>query len=199
MSRMQAIDAILTIVTITGPVEDKADIFRRMEEHCEQFDINEDEFGHLWDSMKAAGLLELVATDASDPSWSITESAMERMTGKGCDADPEEDPDRSDCDPETRMAAELRWIGGMLDKRLQAIEHGLDHVADSLAGISDALRGQPNCADADEEDSFPGFGTGIVLNSEEMDRLIASKDGEEQQAIFRDARERIEKAKERKP
>ena len=152
MTRMQAIDAILTVVTIRGPVEDTADIFRRMKKHCEQFDIDEDEFGHLWDSMKAAGLVELSTTDAGAASWSITESAMERMIGKGSDPEPEEDPDRSDPDPATRIAAELRWIGGMLDKRLQAIEHSLDHIADSLAGISDSIYGLPTCADANALD-----------------------------------------------
>ena len=202
MSRMQAIDAILTVITILGPVEDTSDIYRRMKKHCEQFDIDEDEFGHLWDSMKASGLVELGATDASAPSWSITASAMERMIGTSDkkDEEPEEDPDRSDPDPKTRVAAELRWLGGMLDKRLQAIEHGLDHVADSLAGIADSIRGRVTCAEADAlDEECDGPPVGIVLNREETDRMIAARtDAEEQKRIFADAEKRIAEAKERK-
>ena len=176
MTRMQVIDAILTVITVLGPVRDREEIYRRMKAHCDQFAIDEDEFAALWDSMKAAELVELDrdAHNTGEPAWSITASAMGRMIGKESEAEPEEDPERSKAEPLEDTAAELRWIGGMLDKRLRAIEgllderlvsivHGLDHVADSLAGISDSIHGRVNCAEADALDEEAGGGRGKMI------------------------------------
>ena len=168
MSEQQAIDAILFVVTVSGQTTDERDIYRRVKGHVDAFDIDEDEFSVLWGCILAGGLVERSPERAGEPAWYVTRKGADRLeAGHDPSIDASIELAR---DPAIRIAAELRWIGQLLEdgfgslrkdlrEKLQDIHdalNGLQDIYDAINGLTDATRGQPTCADAHAEDVAAG-------------------------------------------
>ena len=172
MTRTEGETAILLDIMYRGPVETSAKLFERMHETGKS-GCSAIEFATTFGNLIEEGYL---VHDADEDIWHLTPKGVRRcavphslLAAAKTARDEALYTAKASPDRIARNAA-IGAVGSRIGEAIEgaypalvrlaveskdageAIERGLDNVADAIHGLADAIRGNPTCADGDEEE-----------------------------------------------